>query len=90
MASITVRQLDESIKQKLRLRAVKNGRSMEAEARAIFTELFTEKKPESKGLASMIMDITKAHAVDNEEFTLPDRKAKGSHRNVDFSDEAFG
>jgi len=90
MASITIRQLDESIKQKLRLRAVENGRSMEAEARAIFTALFAEKKPASKGLASMIQDITKMYAIDDEALPLPERKAETSHRGLDFSDEAYG
>jgi len=90
MASITIRQLDESIKQKLRLQAVKNGRSMEAEARAIFTLLFAEKKSTSKGLASMIQDITKKYVIDDEEFPLPERKAKLSHRNLDFSDKDYG
>jgi plasmid stability protein len=90
MASITIRQLDESIKQKLRLQAVKNGRSMEAEARAIFIALFAEKKPKLTGLAFMIQDIVKAHAIDDEVFPLPDRKEKASHRHLDFSDEAYG
>ncbi len=35
MASITIRQLDESLKKCLRLRAARNGRSMEDEARTI-------------------------------------------------------
>lgn len=35
MATILIRKLDESTKRRLRLRAVKNGRSMEEEARAI-------------------------------------------------------
>ena len=35
MASLTVRQLDEALKQQLRLRAVRNGRSMEDEVRTI-------------------------------------------------------
>jgi phosphopantothenoylcysteine decarboxylase/phosphopantothenate--cysteine ligase len=35
MASITIRQLDEDLKRRLRLRAAKNGRSMEDEARTI-------------------------------------------------------
>ena len=92
MASITIRQLDESIKQKLRVQAVENGRSMEAEARAIFTALFADKKSTSKGLASTIQDITKEYAIDDEAFPLPDRKAKNSHRSIDldFSDEAYG
>lgn len=40
MASITIRQLPENTKRKLRIRAAQNGRSMEEEAREILrTEL---------------------------------------------------
>jgi plasmid stability protein len=35
MASITIRQLDDDVKAKLRVRAASRGRSMEAEAREI-------------------------------------------------------
>ena len=35
MASITIRQLDDDLKHRLRLRAARNGRSMEEEARII-------------------------------------------------------
>ena len=35
MASITVRNLDEDLKRRLRIRAAENGRSMEQEAREI-------------------------------------------------------
>jgi len=35
MASITIRRLDEAVKTRLRLRAARNGRSMEEEAREI-------------------------------------------------------
>ena len=35
MASLTVRQLDEALKKRLRLRAAKNGRSVEEEIRFI-------------------------------------------------------
>ncbi len=35
MATLTVRDLDEALKHQLRLRAAQNGRSMEAEVRAI-------------------------------------------------------
>ena len=38
MASLTVRQLDEALKQQLRLRAARNGRSMEDEIRSILRE----------------------------------------------------
>jgi plasmid stability protein len=35
MATLVIRDLDESLKKRLRVRAAHNGRSMEAEARAI-------------------------------------------------------
>jgi plasmid stability protein len=35
MATLTVRNLDDGLKARLRVRAAENGRSMEAEARAI-------------------------------------------------------
>jgi phosphopantothenoylcysteine decarboxylase / phosphopantothenate---cysteine ligase len=38
MASITIRQLDDKLKQRLRLRAARHGRSMEDEARTILRE----------------------------------------------------
>ena len=41
MASITIRQLDDDLKQRLRLRAVRNGRSMEDEARTILRQVAT-------------------------------------------------
>jgi plasmid stability protein len=39
MATITIRNLDETVKRRLQVRAALNGRSMEAEARAILTAL---------------------------------------------------
>src|SRR5688500_12948024 len=38
MASITIRQLDEATKKKLRLRAARNGRSMEDEVRTLLRD----------------------------------------------------
>ena len=38
MASLTVRQLDDKLKKLLRLRAARNGRSMEDEVRVILRE----------------------------------------------------
>lgn len=46
MANITVRNLDEGLKQRLRVRAAENGRSMEQEVREILKEaLGPEPKP---------------------------------------------
>ena len=38
MATITIRNLDEEVKRRLRLRGAQNGRSMEAEARIILAQ----------------------------------------------------
>jgi len=47
MASITVRNLPESTKRKLKVRAAENGRSMEQEVREILNTTL-EQKPEQK------------------------------------------
>ena len=39
MASITIRNLDDGLKQRLRVRAAEHGHSMEEEARAILREV---------------------------------------------------
>ncbi len=44
MASITVRQLDDDVKQKLRVLAAGNGRSMEEEVRLILREAVAQEK----------------------------------------------
>ena len=46
MASITVRNLDEGVKKRLRVRAADNGRSMEEEVRLILREAV---EPETRG-----------------------------------------
>ena len=45
MASITIRNLDDDIKQRLRLRAAEHGRSMEEEARDILRRVMGEAAP---------------------------------------------
>jgi plasmid stability protein len=53
MASITIRNLDEEIKQQLRVRAANNGRSMEEEARDILRRVTGEIAP-PRNLASAV------------------------------------
>jgi plasmid stability protein len=50
MASITVRNLDDKLKQHLRLRAARHGRSMEDEARDILRTALAEDQPLPQGL----------------------------------------
>lgn len=53
MATLTIRDLDDGVKSRLRVRAARNGRSMEAEARAILRTALTEPVAE-RGLGSRI------------------------------------
>ena len=45
MASITIRNLHDDVKRRLRIRAAEHGRSMEEEAREILREVVGEAKP---------------------------------------------
>ena len=54
MAQIVVRNLDNSIKERLKKRAKKHGISMEAEVRLILANSLKEKKSSSLGLGSAI------------------------------------
>jgi antitoxin FitA len=42
MATLTIRNLDQAVKERLRVRAAEHGRSMEAEARRILQTALTE------------------------------------------------
>ena len=53
LASITIRNLDDDVKSRLRMLAARNGRSMEEEARRILREA-VRSKPASKDLASIM------------------------------------
>ncbi|PWR22170.1 FitA-like ribbon-helix-helix domain-containing protein [Zavarzinia compransoris] len=45
MASITIRNLDDELKRRLRVRAAEHGRSMEEEVRDILRRVVTEPSP---------------------------------------------
>lgn len=53
MASITIRNLDDYVKTRLRVRAAENGHSMEEEVRLILCEA-VGRKSDSRNLASII------------------------------------
>lgn len=54
MATITIRQLDENVKSRLRVRAARHGCSMEEEAREILRSALTASSPVKKNLAEAI------------------------------------
>src|SRR5437016_14104374 len=58
MATLTIRQLDERTKTRLRVRAARHGRSMEEEAREILRLAVNAPPPEAKGnLGEMIRSV---------------------------------
>ena len=58
MASITIRNLDDGVKSRLRVRAATNGRSMEEEARIILREA-VERETSERGLGTKLHELFK-------------------------------
>jgi plasmid stability protein len=57
MASITIRQLEETTKRKLRMRAALHGRSMEQEAREILKAELSKAEGQPKDIGQAIRDL---------------------------------
>jgi len=57
MASITIRNLEEATKRKLKVRAAMNGRSMEQEAREILKSVLAQTAKKKANLAERIREI---------------------------------
>ena len=75
MASITIRNLDDGLKRRLRIRAAENGRSMEEEARDIQRRTVGESPP-PKDLGRAIH--ARFAALGGVELELPARGPMGS------------
>ncbi len=71
MASITIRNLDDEVKRKLRIRAAEHGCSMEAEAREILAEAVNSEPKPRKGLGTRIHERFKA--IGGIDLELPER-----------------
>jgi plasmid stability protein len=56
MAVMTIRNIDDAIKKRLRVRAAVNGRSMEDEARDILRSALSTDEPRPRNLAQVIRD----------------------------------
>jgi plasmid stability protein len=70
MASITIRNLDDDLKRRLRVRAAEHGRSMEEEVREILRHVVTEPAPQ-RNLAAAIR--SRVAALGGVELDLPPR-----------------
>jgi antitoxin FitA len=71
LAALNIRNLDDSVKRRLQLRAARHGRSMEAEARAILTEAVRE-PADSVGLFTTLLD--RFGALGGVDLELPRRE----------------
>ena len=72
MASITIRNLEDDIKRRLRIRAAEHGRSMEEEARDILRHVVTEPAPPRNLAAAIRSRLAPLGGVD---LDLPPREA---------------
>ena len=73
MATLTIRQLDEKTKTRLRVRAAHHGRSMEEEAREILRSALTTSSPAKGNLAETVR--RRFAAFGGLELELPSRDA---------------
>jgi hypothetical protein len=75
MASLTIRNVDDAIKQTLRVRAARHGVSMEEEARRILKDALCRTGAPS-GLGRRLLD--RFAGLDGGEFVVPGRRAPRS------------
>ncbi|MGH9321782.1 MAG: FitA-like ribbon-helix-helix domain-containing protein [Vicinamibacteria bacterium] len=72
MASITIRNLDERTKSRLRIRAAHHSRSMEEEARSILRDVLAEVEAPQNNLAEIIR--ARFRRLGGVELQLPPRE----------------
>ena len=72
MASITIRNLDDDVKTRLRKRAAGNGRSMEEEARTILADAVEREAAPARGLGTALHELFKPFG--SVELELPPRE----------------
>ncbi len=80
VAAVSIRDLDDRVKERLRIRAARNGRSMEAEIRAILSDAVSEPSS-SEGLFTALLE--RFGEIGGVELDLPARATPA--RAADFS-----
>ena len=63
MGTLTIRNVEPAVKEKLRVRAARNGRSMEAELRAILAEAVGTERDREPNLARLFAAASSRSAV---------------------------
>lgn len=72
MAAITIRNVDDSLKKRLRMQAAAHGRSMEEEARDILRSALSQEPVRSQSLGSALHELFKPHG--GVELDIPERE----------------
>ena len=85
MSTLTIRQIDDDVKRRLQIRAAENGRSMEAEVRAILGDALAERSPNEVSFGEVMADFRRR--TGGVELDLPprDEADDGDRRIPDFS-----
>lgn len=71
MAALSIRDLDDDVRERLRIRAARHGRSMEAEVRAILTDAVTPQSGRPDLFASLAERFSEIGGV---ELEVPSRE----------------
>jgi plasmid stability protein len=71
MAALSIRNLDDEVQRRLKMRAAQHGRSMEAEARAILTDAVRE-SADAAGLFTEILE--RFGALGGVDLPMPERR----------------
>jgi plasmid stability protein len=82
VSTLTIRDLDDGVKARLRVRAAEHGRSMEAEARAILGDALAPPGSQAPDLAGRLRSLVATHG--GYDLALPERSDQP--REVDLSD----
>jgi len=74
MATMTIRNLDDDVKARLRVRAAQHGRSMEEEARSILRSVLSTPAEANTGAALVRAIRTRVERFGGVELELPERE----------------
>lgn len=85
MSTLTIRKVDEDVKRRLQIRAAQNGRSMEAEVRAILGDAVQADRTGSDddALLEALKDFRRL--TGGVDLPLPPRAETSDHRIPDFT-----
>lgn len=86
MATMTIRNLDDELKARLRLRAARHGQSMEEEARSILRNALKTEPPSGRSLVEDIRALVEP--LGGVELELPQRTPR--REPPDFSGPEYG